>query len=798
MAKQIFLEVDTTQAADALGRVNKTIAELRQQNAEMKKELKQGGGDWAEYSKKIAENEKAIKLLTGDQKALTGQLQTEQGVLTQTTGSYEELNASLNQMIREYKSLSAAQRESAQGKELLKSISETDSKLKQLDADMGSFHRNVGNYPSALAPLEGILSKLGLTANDLSKGGLKALQGGIANTGKSFVAFGKTLLTTPLGWLLAAVTAVVAILAKLRDAIKKNDDAGTAFARLFASFDPILKMLNKGFERVAEALGKVAGWLADVIAKFSDEVAAAQEVVTATDNLEEKEREYKEQTAKNEAEISRLKVQAAEKEKYTTKERIGFMEQAIEKEKDNLRMTKELAEERLRLLQEEADRTADTSDEMKNKLADARIAVTNADKEYNDGIRRLSASLSSFRKDEADDAKAAADAVQQANERKLESDREYVRTAREISRMAEDLAVSMVKDESERRMRILGVRHKREIEDLKERLATDKTLTQESRAELEKYIIDREKQQAEEREQLADELAEERIQKEIERIQTYGEETAKAREENNAAELEQLQERLDAELQILVENEELTAEEKVRIRTELDARLAELADARMELEEQEAQKVKDEQAKIRSYYMASAQSAGAVFGEISDILKEFGKNNKEVSKASKAFAIMQIAISEAMNIANTAKAISSAVAGATEAAASTGVAAPFTAPLFIAEMTAAVLGGVAGTAASIKQALSLVNKYETGGIVGGTSYTGDNVTARVNSGEMILNREQQARLFDIANGGQAMNYEAMTTAMIAAVSAMPAPVLQYTEFESFTEDVRAVRMASEY
>lgn len=43
--------------------------------------------------------------------------------------------------------------------------------------------------------------------------------------------------------------------------------------------------------------------------------------------------------------------------------------------------------------------------------------------------------------------------------------------------------------------------------------------------------------------------------------------------------------------------------------------------------------------------------------------------------------------------------------------------------------------------------------YATGGIVPGTSMTGDNVRANVNSGEMILNRAQQSRLFDIANSG---------------------------------------------
>ena len=43
--------------------------------------------------------------------------------------------------------------------------------------------------------------------------------------------------------------------------------------------------------------------------------------------------------------------------------------------------------------------------------------------------------------------------------------------------------------------------------------------------------------------------------------------------------------------------------------------------------------------------------------------------------------------------------------------------------------------------------------FAQGGIVGGTSYTGDRQLIRVNSGEMILNGQQQARLFSMINNG---------------------------------------------
>ena len=40
-----------------------------------------------------------------------------------------------------------------------------------------------------------------------------------------------------------------------------------------------------------------------------------------------------------------------------------------------------------------------------------------------------------------------------------------------------------------------------------------------------------------------------------------------------------------------------------------------------------------------------------------------------------------------------------------------------------------------------------------GGIGGGTAFKGDNVYARLNSGEMVLNGRQQANLFNMINSG---------------------------------------------
>lgn len=66
---------------------------------------------------------------------------------------------------------------------------------------------------------------------------------------------------------------------------------------------------------------------------------------------------------------------------------------------------------------------------------------------------------------------------------------------------------------------------------------------------------------------------------------------------------------------------------------------------------------------------------------------------------------------------------------------------------------ASIIATVVGTFASI---FSIVGKYADGGIIQGASTHGDQLLARVNAGEMILNGSQQARLFNLLDGAGAV------------------------------------------
>lgn len=63
------------------------------------------------------------------------------------------------------------------------------------------------------------------------------------------------------------------------------------------------------------------------------------------------------------------------------------------------------------------------------------------------------------------------------------------------------------------------------------------------------------------------------------------------------------------------------------------------------------------------------------------------------------------------------------------------------------------LAAIATVVATVASVFASLPKFAEGGIVGGSSYFGDKLLARVNSGEMILNQGQQARLLAMTNGG---------------------------------------------
>jgi hypothetical protein len=125
-----------------------------------------------------------------------------------------------------------------------------------------------------------------------------------------------------------------------------------------------------------------------------------------------------------------------------------------------------------------------------------------------------------------------------------------------------------------------------------------------------------------------------------------------------------------------------------------------------------------------------------------------------------------LAISKEGSLAQKALAITAATIstyqGATNALADTRPA--YLAPAMAASIVAIGLANVARIAGA---------KFEQGGIVGGASMHGDKIPAFVNSGEMILNRQQQGEMFRQLNGSGGSSSGVDMTAIIEAIRNMP-------------------------
>lgn len=76
----------------------------------------------------------------------------------------------------------------------------------------------------------------------------------------------------------------------------------------------------------------------------------------------------------------------------------------------------------------------------------------------------------------------------------------------------------------------------------------------------------------------------------------------------------------------------------------------------------------------------------------------------------------------------------------------------------------AAIGGVATMIGVISQINA--NKYAEGGIISGNTTMGDKILARVNAGEMILNRRQQSNLFNALDHGRLNGETAISTSTI--------------------------------
>ena len=841
------------------------IAEAMQENKKRTRELSE---EIAAYDAYIKDTTATMR---GYQKEVQNIVKRNEALRNGQEGSISSLRAELSNLTKEYDNLSREERETAKGKELLDHINKVTDEIKEAEEATQRYYRNVGNYKSALEGAEKAAEGLKESVLGFAGAGNPMLQM-LVNTAaqlqsvkKAFAVVGhgakeagkqfRALMANPIVAFLAAVVTAITLLKK---GLESSEERLNKFRVLIAPLQAVL-------DAVSKAVGVFCGWLLDLaeiaadgimwLTKLGESIPYVGNMIKEGNavtkeyiDLEKSRQEYMRMTRENivknaqaEKEISDLKAKFAEKDKYTNKERLQFLEEAISKEREQAEERKRMAEIHFSNLKREAA-LSDNNAEMNDKLAEAEAAVIKADKELSDKLRELNGqraeAINAIKAEEA--AQVKADEEKRKAARELAEERAKLET--EAVREAEDALNELIADNNEKRRAMTRTQYDREIADLRERLEEEKNLTETARNAINQQIIALEQQKNNELRAIDAEEAKRRseLEAQIRLAELHGNEKAilsekirvkqteistmvqmdnesteefklrKVQTQNELADLEREQrtnketeERESSARKLAITIEELYGQEEAIMQVKLEAKRTEL-EAMHQLEGES-----DEEFKLRKiqtqneYYniehdIAEKQIAleqqkkdaqVKAYTDVMSAMNAMGEHSKALAKIGKIMGLAQIAV-------DTGKAIASGVAAAS------GV--PFPANLAaIATTVATVLTNMATAMSSIKSA-----KFATGGLVeGGGTGTSDSIPAMLSNGESVITAQATSAFapllssinqmgggvpIDVVNiGTQQMGEDMLARAVAKGVASMR-PVVSVEEFNRVSNNVQVI------
>lgn len=158
--KDIILDINISykDAINSIVQLQKQLDELSVEQMKVNAAFKNGEKTRQEADKELEAIAAQTRLLKQAQreyrKEIDANLQAEEA----NNGSLKQMRAELKNLIREYDSLSKADRESAIGEQKMQEINQLQDSLKQLEGATGRFQRNVGDYENAIRrALEGTI-----------------------------------------------------------------------------------------------------------------------------------------------------------------------------------------------------------------------------------------------------------------------------------------------------------------------------------------------------------------------------------------------------------------------------------------------------------------------------------------------------------------------------------------------------------------------------------------------------------------------------------------------------------------
>lgn len=169
----------------------RTVKQLKQEISDLRDELLNLDKGTQEYEE--------------TQKQLQQDVQDLNEVMSAHKDSAKALEGSYNDLQNQLKELRAAWKETndeVERNEIGEKIKSINDQLKDMDASIGDFHRNVGNYSSAWEGLTGVMDKGEKITDDLEKG-IKAFGSAIGLTDKEVNSLSKSLKAMKDGFKIA-------------------------------------------------------------------------------------------------------------------------------------------------------------------------------------------------------------------------------------------------------------------------------------------------------------------------------------------------------------------------------------------------------------------------------------------------------------------------------------------------------------------------------------------------------------------------------------------------------------------
>lgn len=370
-----ILKVGTEEAVKNLNDLKNNVKILKEQLGE----LEIGTEDYQNKLEELKINQNAVK------DAMYATTASMEDLSASATGTAESYNSLVHRMAALKEELRATDVSTEAGKqrfaELAAQINETNTKLKEMDAAQGNFQRNVGNYPKAVS----IIGQLG-SAFQATAGKAGAIINPVKNVTSGLTAMSATPVVAIMGLLANVLTKVIGSLKSSEENINRITIAMSPFNSISTAATKAMQWLGDKVADVAEWLGKML----DKLGLVKEEMKVQQEITKEEIALKQRQREVDRANADDQLEISKLKAAAAEKDKYTAKERLEFIEQAAEKERAIADRNIEIARREYDVLERKSQLAGNSAAE-NDELTAAYVRLQQAEGDYFNKTKELNA-----------------------------------------------------------------------------------------------------------------------------------------------------------------------------------------------------------------------------------------------------------------------------------------------------------------------------------------------------------------------------------------------------------------------